>query len=452
MRKREKEQLDNFIPLFAEAHDAVLQGLKKGDIEPVLQLLSDCQSCAISMGTMIEEFEGEGHPTVSLLEEYCEYVYGLYQKLICMSEQTNDEKDSVDYNQFQKDFTDYILRLKESLAKYIKIKKEVVFCPYNSSMWDSLESVYLAAKEDVNTDVYVVPIPYYDKDSEGNFKTMHYEGDKFPKDVTITHYNDYNFESRHPDVIFIHNPYDGSNYVTSVHPFFYSKNLKQYTDNLVYIPYFVLNEINPDNVAGVENFVTVPAVIHAHTVIVQSEAMRQAYINVMVREAGEKTRFYWEKKILGLGSPKFDKAFIARSKKVEVPEDWESVINKSDGTRKKIIFYNTSVVALLTHREKMVGKIKRTIETFRENKDEVALIWRPHPLLRATIEAMRKELLEEFDRIVDAYIGEGWGIYDTTPNLDLAMHLADAYYGDPSSVVQLCEEIGIPVMIQNPEV
>ena len=446
MRKREKEQLNNFIPLFEEAHAAIFTGMREENVDLALQLLSDCQSSAISMGTMIEEIEGEGAKTVKILEEYCEDIFKLYELIVSGNTDIFDWISVLD---------DYIFKLQKSINEDIRIKKEVVFLPYNSSMWDSLESVYLAAIKDENTDVYVIPIPYYDKDSEGNFKDMHYEGDKFPTYVPITHYNDYNFEERHPECIFIHNPYDGSNYVTSVHPFFYSKNLKQYTDNLVYIPYFVLNEVNPDSqddLRGMENFVTVPAVIHAHTVIVQSEAMRQAYINVMVKEAGEKTRFYWEKKILGLGSPKFDKARKCRLCDMDMPDGWKKIIFKCDGTRKKIIFYNTSVVAMLTHRDRMIEKIKRVLKLFKENQDEVALIWRPHPLMKSTIDAMRPELKEDYEDIVRQYVEEGWGIYDTTPDLEKVLNLCDGYYGDPSSVVQICKEIDIPVMIQNPEI
>lgn len=52
---------------------------------------------------------------------------------------------------------------------------------------------------------------------------MHYEGAEYPKDVPVTFYKDYDFEKRHPDIIFCHNPYDGYNLVTSVEPFFIPK-------------------------------------------------------------------------------------------------------------------------------------------------------------------------------------------------------------------------------------
>ena len=185
-----------------------------------------------------------------------------------------------------------------------KKRKEVVFLPYKASMWDSLESVWKTAVADPECDAYVVPIPYYDKNPDGSFKQMHYEGDQYPAEVPVLWYEDYDLAARRPDVIFIHNPYDECNYVTSVEPAYYSKNLRNYTDKLVYIPYFVLGEIDPEDEEAVEDmahFCTLPGVINADKVIVQSENMRQAYIKVMTNFAGAHTKAVWEEKILGTG-------------------------------------------------------------------------------------------------------------------------------------------------------
>ena len=65
---------------------------------------------------------------------------------------------------------------------------------------------------------------------------------------------------------------------------------------------------------------------------------------------------------------------------------------------------------------------------------------------------MRPQLWIEYDKLVRQYREEGWGIYDDTSDLDRAIALSDAYYGDGSSVVQLCQEKGIPVLIQNVDV
>jgi hypothetical protein len=338
-------------------------------------------------------------------------------------------------------------------------KLEVVFLPYKASMWDSLESVWMAARDDENCEAYVVPIPYYTRDEQFQFKDFCYEGGQYPKNVPVVDYRTYDLKLHHPDVIYVHNPYDQFNKVTSIAPEFYLKTIKDYTEKLVYIPYFVLAEIDPSDeaaVQGMSHFCFLPGTWYADQVILQSEAMRQIYINVYLKEA-EKTSFRTtraelEKRFLGTGSPKFDKVLRARQEEQELPEEWKRIILKPDGTRKKVIFYNTGLSAFLQARSQMLQKIQRVFKIFREYSDEVALLWRPHPLMEDTLKAMVPGCWKDYERIVKEYKAEEWGIYDDSPDLERAIAVSDAYFGDGSSVVQLCQKAGMPVMIQNVDV
>ncbi len=114
--------------------------------------------------------------------------------------------------------------------------------------------------------------------------------------------------------------------------------------------------------------------------------------------------------------------------------------------------YNTGIAALLTHNEKWVGKIENVLKIFEENQDEIALLWRPHPLIESTMKSMRPEVLQKYMMLKQQYIAKGWGIYDETADVDRAVVLSDAYYGDGSSVVQLYRQTGKPIMIQNVEI
>ena len=97
----------------------------------------------------------------------------------------------------------------------------------------------MAADADPECDVYVVPIPYYERSPEGVMEVYHYEGDQFPAYVPVTNYADYSLEQRQPDMVYIHNPYDDRNYVTSVAPQYYSWEIKKYTKLLVYVSYYI---------------------------------------------------------------------------------------------------------------------------------------------------------------------------------------------------------------------
>lgn len=454
MKKAQKEQAENIIRLLGHVHDGIKKAVERRQYNNARELLSQCQESAIELGETIEEIEGEGFVTVSYLENYCEVVYQAYALL----SQIADANASRVYKSLHK----ALIPVENSVKNDIRIRREAVFLPYKASMWDSLESVWRAADADPDCDAYVIPIPYYDKNPDGSFREMHYEGEEYPEYVPVTWYEDYDFEERRPDMIFIHNPYDECNYVTSVHPFFYAKNLKQFTEKLVYIPYFILKEIDPKNreaVKAIAHFCTVPGTIYADKVIVQSEAMREAYLKVMTEFTIERTDKrgsfdekacirYWEEKLQGMGSPKIDK-ILNSQEAVRIPEEWGKMIQKADGSRKKVIFYNTSVTAFLTHGEKMLEKMQDVFHIFKAHQDEVALLWRPHPLMKATVGSMRPELWEKYEACVKQYCEDGWGIFDNTADVDRAVILCDGYYGDPSSVVQLCRSNGVPVMIQN---
>lgn len=444
MSKRNRIKHIKTIELLREAAQKVADLLQEGQGQADVELLAECQDVAIALGSHIEKLYGLGTQTVSALEQYCECLYLLSVELNANAWKALEDATKKIQDTYMSEFPD---------------RKEVVFLPYNASMWDSLESVWKSADEDPDCDAYVIPIPYYDLDEERNFIKKHYEGDLYPKDVPVISYEVYDLELRQPDVIFIHNPYDEGNRVTSIAPEFYSSRIKDFTDKLVYIPYFVLPEIQPDNQKAIENikhFCYLPGTIYADKVIVQSEDMRQIYINEYLKAAilaGEFiTRAELEERILGLGSPKFDKVGSAQKENLQVPVEWLQIIEKPDGSWKKIIFYNTSIAAFLKDSEKMLSKIKNVLDIFKESQEDVALLWRPHPLMMQTVESMRVDLKEEYLEIIQSYREEGWGIYDDTPDMDRAVILSDAYYGDPSSIVQLYQETGKPIMIQNVDV
>ena len=447
-RYRKKDMLQT-VDTLLRANDAIVKTVRSNP-QGAAEVLVQCQESAIALGTYIDTLDEKYADLVHILEDYCENIYQMNESL---SDENTCRKVS---KKIQKQLTGLQNNIKYDLPED---RKEIVFLPYKASMWDSLESVWKAADADPDCDAYVIPIPYFDKNPDGSFREEHYEGDQYPAYVPVTRYDEYDLEARRPDVIYIHNPYDECNHVTSVHPYFYSKNLRNFTDKLVYIPYFILGEIEPDNQAaidGMKHFCFTPGTIYAHQVIVQSENMRQIYINEYIKAAKEMglpgehvDRKFLEKKFLGTGSPKIDKVLNTKKEDLEIPAEWLKVIEKPDGSWKKIVFYNTSVSALLQHGEKMLRKMEAVFEIFKENQDEVALLWRPHPLIQATVESMRPGLWEAYKEIKNKYIAEGWGIYDDTADMDRAVVLSDAYYGDGSSVVALYKRTSKPILIQD---
>ncbi|MCH5186117.1 MAG: hypothetical protein J1F64_08340 [Oscillospiraceae bacterium] len=446
MRKSQVKQMRDMVEILYEAAGEIKKSLEKKNIEAAQTLLCDSQDAAIQMGEFIEDIEGEECVTIGYLEEFCNELVNIYNSL-----------DEIPANKVHKLLHRSVLRIENSIENDIKVIKEIVFLPYKASMWDSLESIWKAADEDPNCNAIVIPIPYFERNSDMTLGTPHYEGSEFPEYVPVTDWRKYDLKEQRPDVIYIHNPYDDCNRVTCVLSTFFSDKLVNYTDMLVYVPYFVLYEPNPDNekhVEDIKHFCITPGVINADKVIVQSENMRKVYIKNLLEYFGDtpENRKMLKEKVLGPGSPKFDKAVNTTTDDVVIPDEWLKIIQKPDGSRKKIVFYNTSVGAFLQNSDKYFDKMRYVFSVFKESDDDVALLWRPHPLMESTIKSMRKGLYEEYMALVAEYKAAGWGIYDDTSDLDRAIAISDAYYGDHSSVEQLCRKVGMPVMIQNCEI
>lgn len=257
MRKAQKKQIEEFTTLLEEAHKEIKKFMEVHNTAAAMDLLAQCQEGGAQVGRLIKKIEREDCPAIPLVENYCELVGQIHEELAQGQEENA--------NNVHKRLHKLLVQAENSIRNDIKVRFEMVFLPYKASMWDSLESVWQAADADPACDAYVVPIPYYDRNQDGSLGTYHYEGNNLPSYVPTVHYSRYSFEDRKPDAVYIHTPYDNANYVTSIDPRFYSSQLRQYTECLVYIPYYA-------TAGGMsEGQALCPAYYNADYIIVQAE-------------------------------------------------------------------------------------------------------------------------------------------------------------------------------------
>lgn len=434
------------LKLFEAVRKNIVEMTGRGEFEQILGLLADSQDGAVALGNRIEEAKGEGCGAVTALEQFCEALYTIYETILNGISLSPEDVD--------KQFADILDILSDRIHKDIVERKVVVFLPYKVSLWDSLESIWEAADKDPDCDAYVVPLPWCEKEFDGTLGEIHYEGGEFPGNVPITSYETFNFSLQHPDVIFFHNPYDQYNLASTLPQAFYAKELRKYTDNLVYIPWFVLDEIEENDMRGdvsMDYFCTMPGVVCADKIIVQSEKMRQAYIRKLTKFAGEDTGKIWEEKILGLGSPIYDKE-QERREALKMPAAWEKVCLKSDGGKKKIVLYNTVPEAMLEHGNAMLNKIRNVLKMFEGQKEQTALAWCANLQKSDYVKRMEPALWEEYQLLVKEYCNAGWGIccdMSKEDEREAVLKFGGAYYGDPDHIATLCRRNGMAVMIQN---
>lgn len=429
MRRRDKKQIEEFIRTLGQAHDEIKSQIENDNRMVAQGILGNCQDGAIQIGSLIETVEGEECAVIQMLEAYCELVFRIYEELgeVWETEQSDEMGRDAGFRAYRiyTELQDQISEISRSVKDDIPERLEILFMPYKASMWDSLESVWKAAYADEGCDAYVVPIPYYDRNPDGSMGQYHYEGMEFPSYVPITSYSDYDLEKRRPDVIYIHNPYDDRNFVTSVDSAYYSSELKKYTDLLVYVPYY-------STAGGMsEAQASCPAYYNADYIIIQAEKYRKFFDPALPHE-----------KLQPLGSPKFDRIVHICNNPPEPPAEWKG---KMQG--KKVYFYNTSLQGMLGDTEAFLKKMRYVFECF-IGREDACLLWRPHPLLESSMETMRARFKPLYDALKTFYIEHDLGIYDDTPDMTSTIALCDAYIGDSgTSVTSLFGIVGKPLFI-----
>ncbi len=415
MRKNRKRELLEVVKTLQSAGETIQKKMRTTPVDKLVEILARCQQSAVAVGESIEQELGLGTVTVNLLEEYCELLYQIADSLVDVK---NTEK-------LLKKTAKLLYKVENSIKYDIpESKREVVFLPYKASMWDCMESVWMAAQEDENCECYVIPIPYYDRDRDGSLGQLHYEGNQYPDYVTITALDEYNIPERKPDVIYIHNPFEDCNYVTSVHPMFYARELRKHTERLVYIPYFFTEGELP------KSHLQLPAYPYMDIMVVQNASVKEQLKGLVDAE-----------KIAVLGSPKLDRILGYEAKQC-MPQPLKEYVGN-----KKVVLLNTSISFLLENANAAVEKIKSVVQIVKDRED-VVLVWRPHPLLEATLQSMRPGVYREYMLLKEQFVQERMGVLDTGMDLAMLVACADAYIGEAtSSMVVLFKSLGKPIFI-----
>lgn len=408
MRKIIKKQLLELLGSIEEALETT------DPMERAADLLGECQSGAVAIGTEIQKEFGEDFAAATLLQNFSEELYQF-----CLLEDMERRK------QADRLLIRRVREIRERMTADISVTYEILFLPYKASMWDALDSIYRAAVTAPNVHVTVLPVPYWNISRGGAKLKMEYEGSMFPLDIPITYYKHYEIADARPDAIFIHNPYDETNLVTRLPEQYYSSVLARHTDRLIYVPYFVTSGsgVNPAmcNLPGTRN---------AWLTVCQSEEVRQCYIKAGV--APEKTA--------ALGSPKFDMVHRYRQRPPEIPDHWKQALSG-----RKVFLLNTHLSHALSASKDFFHKLRSVFAVFHGQKD-IALIWRPHPLFIETIRSVCPHLLGEYLQLAEEFQNMPNAVYDTSGDMHLSIALSDAYIGDQgSSVPMLYGMTGKPV-------
>lgn len=405
MRRQKKKQLIQLTDTMLEAHTALTEAVQTGETLQITELLAGQQEAAIAVGNEIEADAEENAESVKMLETYCEMLWHAAQAteadVIC-DRLAEAEK--------------LLGQIRDKLPE-LPEQKEIVFLPYKAGMWDCMESVWEAACADASCAVTVLPIPYFDL-QDGQVKERHYEGGSFPPYVPVADYRKVSLEELQPDAVFVHNPFDNTNKLTSVLPQYYSNKLKEITRRLIYIPYFVANG------AVYVTHRYLPSYENMDFIVAQCESMIDSFDQSIPR-----------KKFLPFGSPIADRIIRLEKEKPPIPEAWKSMLpNGRDFGGCRTVMLNTSISMLMREGDRFLDKIEYLFQTVGRTEG-VLIIWRPHPLLHTTAAFMGESYIRRLERLEKSFLENKIGILDQNPDVGVTVALCDAYVGETASSV-----------------
>lgn len=394
MRRWQKNRCIETLDLLKEAHEEIDRLLTTGETDQIEPLTDQCLSGAMSVIKILDSLERKGTKAAGLLKKY--------------RSRMRDPSEPVTIPELD----DLLSKTEESILQDLPERYEAVFLTYSASMWDSFESIYRAAEADPRCNAICMPIPWYDKNPDGTFGEMHYERERIPTDIHVEDYRKYDLTIHHPEMIFIHYPYDEFNNATSIDPAYYSTGLMDLTERLVYVPYYA----TAGNFDPVQSLM--PVYYCADEIVVQSETIMGFYDKSVPKD-----------KFLPYGSPKFDSIIKHCANPPEPPEEWKERLKG-----KRVYFFNTSISGFLGNTETFIRKMDYVFDVFKHHP-EVCLIWRPHPLLESTMNSMRPEVRPYYEEVKNRFIKENIGILDETPGIETTIALCDAFIGDAGTSV-----------------
>ncbi len=487
MLERPDVDRSNSLKVIAKECLAELQRLLEGLESNPEEILVASQQLAIDLGTLIEQVKGEDRECTKVviceLEKFCEALYQCSQNLVG----TGTGRDS-DHSNIICSGTVHGKLLSESLnkvcraiEKFIIQRKEILFLPIGYREWKGFETIYkgyldaqsntTAIKDTANNrvseyDIYVVPIPLLTKDPLGQVEVSEeklrecLQIEKYPADIVYSDWQTYDISQHCPDVIYIQNPYDADNPYLTVPPQYYAYNLRKYTDKLVFIPFkdtAEFGEKDGPDLYNLKHYAAAPGVIYADEVIVQSENIKNHYVNALmnlVKESlpAQKIRINDSTQI-GNDSAKsvidYEKMYrgIWQSKiRVRVNK-----INQGNINNKKRIVYCIGANELSEHRDMLLDEVAKRIETFKENQDKINTKIMLYPDDRQQWINVDSVLSRQLFGLIDKEIESGLLEYlNLLPKeADNIAAEYDAYYGDSSPLVTAFYIQKKPVMIAN---
>lgn len=302
-----KKYIRSYLSLFLDAYAQVVREDRTSDLNQISGTLGTAQDLTIQLEKLlVQNYPDISMETDRLLQEFYKKLFVFYQTI---QEQNADQQAAL----LQE--TQIIVRkIQKEIEEKIIRPVEVLFLPFKACGWETLQPLHDYFSKQPGVRTYVMPINWYRRNMVYDISNSPiYEGEEISEKVNIIPQNDMFLPIHTPDIVITQNPYDQYGIGFSVNPGYYSDKLLQYAGEVVYVPWFDMDDVIPQHQGAwsvAYSYMDMPGVIKADKVIVPSYNMRYAYIEHLTDFAGTDTWKRWEQSLQVANSEEdYDKIF-----------------------------------------------------------------------------------------------------------------------------------------------
>lgn len=419
------------LSVLCKLHALYVSAARGGDIEEASLIIQRCQEQAINAGTIIEKQYEEDSKEVKLLEDYCELLYDMYERLM-----GEDKEGALDIERLN-DLIDKVASLykKRTLEEGVLGKKEIIFIIASKDSFDRVRDYYEYFSASKDHDLYVMPVPYIEINCDRSYGTESLVLIDEPG-IKVINYKEYDFEHRYPDEIVIVNGFDQYNLAASVHPFFYSSNIKKYTKKLVYMPDFQVerfDETCEKAMANARSYVLIPAISHADRILLRADWEKDIYTRILKDELGQ------------------DKSKVYEDK-IEVIELVDQADKREGIHRPKRLLFYLGLSWLYQDAASLIKKLERAMAIFRGYDDRLKITWMVEAGFEDRLGVISDGLMSDYTSIKRDFLKLSGASYKEEDGDLSILDNISGFYGSPGYIMNQCKNKKIPVMLINVDV
>ena len=289
--KNPKKQLSLFRDVLNRFDDLLSMESVCADPVQMVTLLSDMQKNAGNVASLMESRLPESDPAFAVLQGYCDALYHLYEG---MASGEISEEDIGAVHQSWREVND-------AVRNYLRTK-EIVFVVDRARHWPAVEPLWRVYKDRPDTRVFVVVPDYCRKKADTSFKEEKYSDlAEMPEEASAMPAENYSYALRHPEVMIVQSGCDEYNYTRSVDIRFYTRILWKYTDRLIYIPWYHVEDFSDKKSVlwkDMRFYANIPGPLYADFTVLQSEQMKRNFMDFYHDEEPGIDEEYWDQKLL----------------------------------------------------------------------------------------------------------------------------------------------------------